>query len=330
MSDLARNPINSSGPVYTHISGRTLQLETISRLLKVSVKPFLWTWSKTWFLPWPSALIDHAGKVLARHVDVEIAPVQLPNCSAQMYSPTNLASDRLVLYFHGGAFFVGGKHLHRQLISRFSTELATRVLAVGYRKMPRHSLLNAMDDCLDGYRYALAQGVSPERVIFMGDSAGGYLALVTAIRTKSAGLPMPGAIVAMSPLTDWDHTTKLEALSAGQCAVFPRSAVTAVTRAVHRYGNGIVDLISPAQSELTGLPPTLIQAGRRELLYPDSVAVAEQLAQHAVPCELQTWDTNVHVFQAAASIAPEAAHAVTNAVDFIDRIVRRTPQNEAS
>ncbi|MCE5291198.1 MAG: alpha/beta hydrolase [Nocardiaceae bacterium] len=330
MSNSARDPLTSPGPMYTHISGRTPQLETIGRLLKVTVKPFLWTWSKTWFLPWPTGLVDHVGRVLARDADVETAAVQLPNCSAQMYSPKNLDSDRLVLYFHGGAFLVGGNHLHRQMISRFSTELATRVLAVGYRKMPRHSLMAAIDDCLDAYRYALSQGSSPDRVVFMGDSAGGYLALVAAMQTKSAGLPMPGAIVAMSPLTDWNHTTKVEAVTAGECAVFPRSAVAAFARAVRRYGDGSVELISPAQSELTGLPPTLIQAGRREMLYPDAVAVAERLAQHEVACELQTWDTNVHVFQAAAGIAPEAAHAVRSTVAFIDRIVHRKQQREAS
>ncbi|MGV9838939.1 alpha/beta hydrolase [Nocardia niigatensis] len=68
-------------------------------------------------------------------------------------------------------------------------------------------------------------------------------------------------------------------------------------------------LESPAHCDLTGLPPTLIQVSDSEMLYPDAVPTAERLRAHGVACELQVWHRQVHVFQAAASIVPEAAAA---------------------
>ncbi|OCB46189.1 hypothetical protein A5721_13895 [Mycobacterium vulneris] len=317
------------GFTRTDFAGGSWQSRLVSFTMRLTIKNFLRFWARTQFLPWPGGgLIDHVGRLLPRVDGITHRGIQLPQCRAEIVSPVAPASDRFVVYLHGGAFYIGGRYLHRNLIGKFADALSSQILHVGYRKMPRHPISDAIDDCLDGYRYALALGVDPSRIILMGDSAGGYLTFTTALGIREAGLPMPAAIVAISPLTDWDHSAKSAAASAGTCAVFPRSTPAALTKLVTRCNPGS-ELISPARCDLTGLPPTLIQAATSEFPYPDAVLMAEKLAAHGVKCELQLWDGQVHVFHAAAGFVPEATQAVAEAIRFLNRAVPATVDHVA-
>jgi len=304
----------------TDFAGGSVQSRALELALRSTVKVALRVWAPTWRLPWPVGLVDHAGRLLRTVSGVTYEPVMLPHCRAELVCPPRATSGRFVLYLHGGGFHVGGRHLHRQMVGRFVQLLGTPVLQVNYRKLPRHSITSSIEDCLDAYRHILELGVDPARLIVMGDSAGGYLAFMTALGIREAGLPMPAALVAMSPFTDWDHTLKCAAPTAQTCAVFPRSAPEPLLAAATKC-NRDERLISPARCDLTGLPPTLIQASSTEFLYPDAVLMADQLDAHGVPCELQVWNQQVHVFQAAAAVVPEAAQAVAEVVRFIDGVL---------
>ncbi|MFF2083971.1 alpha/beta hydrolase [Nocardia sp. NPDC058176] len=298
----------------TDFPGGSLRSRAVSAGLRCTVKPVIALWTRTPGLRWPYHLADWFGRPLSAARGVTRSAVALPSCAAVLTRPTERDPARFIVYLHGGGFLVGGTHLHRQMTSRFAAELGAEVLAVTYRKLPLHSIATSVADSVDGYRYALERGARPENITIMGDSAGGYLTFMTAIEIRRQGLPMPAALVAMSPLTDWD----LPDHTGGSCAVFPRSART-MFRAFALRAAQAEPLESPAHCDLAGLPPTLIQAGTAELLYPDAVAMAQHLADQGVACELQTWAGQVHVFQAAASLTPEAAAAVAEISRFLDR-----------
>lgn len=299
----------------TDFPGGSLRSRAISRTLRCTVKPVIGIWMRTPGLRWPYPLADWLGRPLISARGVTRAVVALPSCTAIRTRPARRRGDRFVLYLHGGGFLVGGTHLHRQMTARFAAELGAEVLAVTYRKLPAHPIATSVADSVEGYRYALDQGIQPENIAIMGDSAGGYLALMTAIELRRQGLPRPAGVVAMSPLADWGLPPLA---SPGSCAVFPRTARD-MFRAFAVRAAGGEQPESPAHCDLTGLPPTLIQAGTAELLHPDAELIAQRLADHGVPCELQVWAEQVHVFQAAAALTPEAAAAVAEIGRFLDR-----------
>ncbi len=300
----------------------------VSALLRATVRPTVKAWCRFPDRSWPYHLVDWFGRPLTPAAGVTRTRVELPNCPAVLSLPAGAPVDRFVLYLHGGGFVVGGTHLHRQMTSRFASDLRAEVLAVTYRKLPSFPIAEAVADCVDGYRYALDRGIRPENITLMGDSAGGYLVFMTALELRRQGLPLPAAIVSMSPLTDWDLPAQTIASGPGSCALFPpitRAKVRAfATKAARGAGP-----VSPARCDLTGLPPTLIQASRTEMFYPDAELMAERLAAHGVRCDLQIWSDEVHVFQAAASITPEAAAAVAEIAAFIDRITAVRHQRSA-
>jgi acetyl esterase/lipase len=163
----------------------------------------------------------------------------------------------------------------------------------------------------------------------MGDSAGGYLTFQIALAAGEAGLPMPAGLVAMSPLIDFDGTAKIEAESASMCATFPPNCFDGLSKVVlhaaRRAGEDHALPDAPSRAALHGLPPSLIQVSSAEIVHPDAESMAAALISAGVDCELQVWDHQVHVFQAAAGFVPEADQALEEIRDFVDDVIPDRP-----
>ncbi|WP_336087270.1 alpha/beta hydrolase [Nocardia sp. SSK8] len=303
--------------VRREFPGGSRQSRWVERTLRTTVRPLINAWSRHPDARWPYRLVDWTGRALVAR-PVARTRVALPNCPATLQVPANRRPGRFILYLHGGGFIVGGRNLHRQMTARFATDTGAELLAVDYRKVPRHTIPDAVADCVDGYERALSWGFAPESIVIMGDSAGATLTLMTALELRRRGLPQPAALVVMSPLTDFENDAKFTAPSAHADAIFSTVAAPILADFLIRTG-AATTVPAPARADLTGLPPTLIQVSSTELLYPDGVLMAQRLHEHGVPCELQVWDRQVHIFQAAAAIAPEAAAAVAEIRDFVDR-----------
>lgn len=308
----------------TEFGGGGFRSTLLATALANTVKPFISVWSRVPLAPWPYFLADYVGLALKTVPGTTYEPMELPSCRAEVLR-TPAAEDRVVVYLHGGAFVVGGRYLHRQLMSRIAEQTRSSVIAVDYRQLPNHPVSASIADGLDAYRYVLESGVPASQVVIMGDSAGGYLTFQVALAAQREGLPMPAGLVALSPLIDFDGTAKITAESAETCALFPKhcfDALAAVAlRASHRAGEPHALPEAPSNAVLHGLPRSLIQASTAEMVYPDSEAMAGALLAAGVDVELQVWDHQVHVFQAAAGILPEAAQALDEIAGFFDEVI---------
>ena len=312
----------------TLFGGGSRQSAVLAKALRNTVRPFISVWSRVPLLPWPYFVVDYAGLLLKAVPGTTYERLSLPHCRAEVLR-TPQTEDRVVVYLHGGAFVVGGRFLHRSLMSRIADGTRSTLVAVAYRQLPHHPVSASVADGLDAYRHVLDSGVPASKVIIMGDSAGGYLTFQVALAAQAEGLPLPAGLVAMSPLIDFDGTAKLEAASAATCAVFPPNCFDGlsrvVLRAARRAGEDHALPEAPSRGELRGLPPSLIQVSSAEIVHPDAESMAAALVTAGVDCELQVWDHQVHVFQAAAGFLPEADQALEEICDFADRVVPDVP-----
>jgi acetyl esterase/lipase len=317
--------VSTPAPVrVTEFGGGGFRSGLIAGALRGTAKPFISLWSRVPLLPWPYFLVDYLGLILKPVEGTTFERIELPHCKAEVVR-TPSVEDRVIVYLHGGAFVVGGRFLHRALVSKIAERTRATVIAVEYRQLPQHPVHESVEDALDAYRHVLATGVPADKVLVMGDSAGGYLTFELALAAQKAGLPMPAGLVAMSPLIDFDGSVKVAAPSAETCALFPPNCFDGLTKVVHRAALRAGDRVelpeAPSRAELAGLPPTLIQASRAEMVYPDAQSMAAALTAAGVEVELQVWDHQVHVFQAAAGFLPEADQALDEIAGFADEVV---------
>ncbi|MFC4124133.1 alpha/beta hydrolase [Nocardia rhizosphaerae] len=220
-----------------------------------------------------------------------------------------------VLYMHGGGFAVGGLQSHRAIVAGIARRTGLAVLNVEYRQLPGRSIGAAIDDCVLAYRWLLRHGAHPARITFAGDSAGGYLTFASALRAREIGLPLPAALVGLSPLLDLDHEAKQNYVNARRDAYIPLSGLAAVVRL---GSDGPLDPpMSPVDADLAGLPPVLLIAAEDEVLRYDCEVMAHRLTAVGVPVTLELWRGQVHAFMSILPGMPESRSVLGRVAKFV-------------
>lgn len=302
-------------------AGVSLQSHALSASVRRTVRPFLEAWALSATLPWPTTMVDRFAFPLGPLPGTHRHHVRLADCSGEFLYAPGADTRHSILYLHGGAFLCCGIATHRNLVSRISASAQAPVLSVGYRMLPHHPIRRAVDDGVSGLRWLLAHGFPIERIIVAGDSAGGFLTFAVAHEALRLGLGRVAGTVALSPLTDLDPTRKLDHPNSHRCALFPRRAVpalaTLVQRAERMAGDDCEPVISPVDLDLADMPPALIQTGSEEMTYVDAELMAGRLELAGVSAELQVWEKQVHVFQAAAGLVPEGGRAIAEIGRFV-------------
>lgn len=302
-------------------------LTVLLRLGRVAIRavgyPVIALWARFPHLPWPYRVVDLAAVVLRPVRGVRRTRVRLANCDAELMHRGDCPPHGAMLYLHGGAFVVGGLNSHRRLISRIVTAAGVTSLAVNYRKLPAHPVSAAVEDALDGFRALTEMGYQPSEIVIAGDSAGGFLALVTSLIAQRRGYGSPAALVCISPLVQRDPAGKLVLASQSNDPLFPAAALIAMERLMlsaekTAAGFEVLDsFVEGCVPTLACLPPTLFQVGSDEILRPDTEFAAARLAEAGVPVELQIWRNQVHVFQIAADVLVDAKAAVGEISAFV-------------
>ncbi|MCV7102410.1 alpha/beta hydrolase [Mycobacterium palustre] len=292
----------------------------------MTIRPVLAVGSYVPTLPWPWGLIDAAAKVLLPVTATVRETVSLPNASAQLVrAPGVLPADgtrRVVVYLHGGAFLTCGANSHGRLVEALSKFADAPVFVVNYRLLPKHSVGMALDDCRDGYRWLRERGYPPDQIVLAGDSAGGYLALALAQLLQEEG-EEPAALVAISPLLQLAKECKQAHPNIKSDAMFPAKAFDALVALVASAAEkNIVDgkpeqIYEPLEHIKAGLPRTLIHVSGSEVLLHDAQLAASRLAAVGVPAEVRVWPGQVHDFQLAAPLVPEAMRSLRQIGEYI-------------
>ncbi|GAA1960879.1 alpha/beta hydrolase [Kitasatospora viridis] len=223
-----------------------------------------------------------------------------------------------ILYFHGGSFVFGSPETALSLTGNLVARTGLRAFSVDYRLAPEHPFPAAIEDTLAAYRALLDDGVDPARLVLAGDSAGGGLTVTTLLAARSAGLPLPAAILAFSPGVDSTRTGESLETRAAADPIFTRAALEH-TGAMYLAGQDPrQELLSPALfADLTGFPPMLIQVGGNEILLDDSTRLAARARDAGVDVTLDVTADVPHVFQVYADILDEADQALDRAALFL-------------
>ncbi|MDX6741444.1 alpha/beta hydrolase fold domain-containing protein [Actinocorallia sp. A-T 12471] len=226
------------------------------------------------------ALISAADGVIAQRfaglsLPVESTEQQIAGVRTWVQTAQGVTSgDETPIYLnlHGGALVFGGGDVCRSTgeIAAMTNQMIT--WAVDYRMPPLHPYPAGLEDCLAVYRAAL-EIRDPAAIFVGGGSAGGNLAAALLLRAKDEGLPMPAALILATPEVDLTESGDTFTILDGVDPVL--SSLKAVNEL---YANGH-DLthpyLSPLFGDLSGLPPTFLQSGTRDLSCPTPSACTE-------------------------------------------------------
>jgi monoterpene epsilon-lactone hydrolase len=268
-----------------------------------------------------SAFIDEMRDEESEPPDIE--PVEITHgLKGYWISGPEAATDRTILFFHGGGFNLGTTQDHLGLCARITRAAQARVFSIDYRLAPEHVFPAPAEDAVIAYKYLLSHGFPSHRILPAGISAGGTLVLDLLLASRDHNLPLPPAGVCMSPVVnmlfegesvtknidnDWLTPERLDAI-----------------RTLYLAGHNPEDpLASPVYARLNGLPRLYIQAGTHELLLSDIASFVDKARWAGVPVRFELWEGMFHCWQAFASQVPEGEQAITLAGEFIrDAMIR--------
>lgn len=217
----------------------------------------------------------------------------------------------IFLYFHGGGFTIGAPKTHRAMAGHVAQAAGLKAHLVRYPLAPEHPFPAAPDAALDAYRALVDAGQTP--VAIGGDSAGGNLALLTVQRARDAGLPLPKAMVLLGPIADLSDDLEARFDAAPGEYLIPARWARQIEIAYLAGKDPADPAVSPLLGDLTGLPPTLIQAATGEALSHD----ARMLAERMDDVTLDLWPGLPHVWHLKAGVAPAATQACAELGAFI-------------
>lgn len=220
----------------------------------------------------------------------------------------------LVVFLHGGGWVFGSLASHDRFCRRLAAKAGVSVLSVDYRLAPEHPWPAAVDDAMAVIEWAsdAGQGVigPTHRVALMGDSAGGCIAALTAIRLREQAKPVLAALILAYPNTDLTMScdsfrTKAEGwgLDAVDVAWFVEQWVADPRlRADGR--------VSPLQADLPiGLPPALIVTAEHDVLRDEGDLFAQRLAEGGTSVISRCEVGMVHGFLTLDTVSPAACEA---------------------
>jgi acetyl esterase len=206
----------------------------------------------------------------------------------------------LLLFMHGGGFVLGNLDSHDEMARILTANTGCVTVAVDYRLAPEHPFPAAVDDCFAALNWAAANaqelGVDAGRLVVIGDSAGGNLAAVTALRARDEKGPGLTGQVLLYPSVNL--TAPMLPAPDGEFYILSPQTRKFFNGAYLRDpAHASLPYVSPGLADdLRGLPPTLLITAEYDPLCSQGATLAARLQQAGVDTLLTRYDGAIHGF----------------------------------
>jgi epsilon-lactone hydrolase len=233
-------------------------------------------------------------------------------------------APKTILYVHGGAFILRLPKTHTAFAATLAHDLGASAFLPWYRLAPEHPFPAAPEDCLAAYRHLLDVGTPPSDIVVMGDSAGGNLVLSLLHLIRRESLPMPGAVVALSPITDFAQISSSWRLNKWRDPMYVVQGAVAPQQHYLQGASPVDPVASPYFGDLSGFPPILVVVGGVEAMIDDSVSFVKKAVEAGVDAHVHIWKGMPHVFL-LYELLPETAVARRTVVDWVNTTLLAGP-----
>lgn len=248
------------------------------------------------------------GPSVARvdEVAIDVGDTEIP---ARVYTPASSVGE--VIWFHGGGWVVGGLDSHDAMCRALANEAHCTVTSIGYRMAPEHRFPIPLEDCWKALQ-RVAGRITPRPLIVGGDSAGGNLAAVCALRARDRGGPALSAQILVYPVTDCDMTTaSYEEFGGDDQFLTSLDMAWFFDHYVPDPAKRESPEVSPLRApDLSRLPPAIVVTAGHDPLLDECLAYIAQLDAAGVPVTHRHYGDMTHAFFSFTGVFERAGEAV--------------------
>lgn len=245
----------------------------------------------------------------------------------RIYTPVEADRHGVLVYFHGGAFFLGSLETHDHVARSLAKETGLKVVSVGYRLAPEAAFPAGLDDCHAVVRWVAEQGEKlgwdGETLALAGDSSGGNFVAAVAARAHDEGFDRITHQILYYPSLDLDFDTDRYASLRENAVGY--GLETAGLKPFNAFyidsGADPADpLVSPIKrADLTGLPPALIVTAEYDPMRDEGELYGRRLREAGVEATVSRYAGANHGFVQHFSWIPEYHEVFAETRDFLGR-----------
>jgi len=222
----------------------------------------------------------------------------------------------VLLHLHGGGYVIGSPETSVGFLYAMSKAAGAEVVAVDYRMAPEHPFPAAVDDAVAAYQGLLESGISPERLVLTGDSAGGGLCVALLQSLRDAHTPLPAGAVLFSPWCDLEQSGA--SMETNAKADYLTKEMLEKWAGWYAGETSRSDpLVSPIHADLSGLSPLLVFAGSAEVLLDDAVRLVAAVEAQGGDATLRVYDGMIHDWIGVASFLDASKKTMAETADFV-------------
>jgi acetyl esterase len=252
-------------------------------------------------------------------------PTDAGGVPVRIYTPVEARSYGLIVYLHGGAFFLGSLDTHDHVARSLAIETGCKVVSVGYRLAPEHAFPAGLEDCYAAVRWVAAGGErlgwDHQTLAVAGDSSGGTFAAAVAALAHDDGLDAITHQVLYYPSLDLDFDVgRYPSLRENAVGFGLETAGLKPFNAFYLNSGADPDdpRVSPIKrADLTGLPPALIVTAEYDPLRDEGELYGRRLKAAGVPTTVTRYPGAGHGFVQHFSWLPEYRRAFAETREFL-------------
>jgi acetyl esterase len=215
----------------------------------------------------------------------------------------------VVVFLHGGGWVVGSAAEWTALASHLAASTGCIVVLPDYRMAPEHPFPVPVEDCWTALRHVAGTYALP--LFVGGDSAGGNLAAVIAIRARDQGGPPLAGQVLVYPVTDHDPQRPSWTAKDNQQILTADGMSWFWDHYIADAGNRLHPEASPLRAtSLEGLPPTYLLIAEHDVLHDEGQAYGDRLAAAGNDLTRDVFTGQTHGFLTLGAVLPAAGKAV--------------------
>ena len=233
--------------------------------------------------------------------------------TVRLYHPSSRPGLPIILFVHGGGFILGNLETHDAMAREFANRANAVVVAVNYRLAPEYPFPAALDDCMSALDWVITEAaalmIDPSRISLAGDSAGGQLAVATALRCSASETRLLH-VALLYPLLD-PHRASLSARTLSDDYMLTGSFIDWAWSAYRGRPEGPESpFFDVERAALENFPPTTVVTASFDPLRDEGQAFSARLESAGVPVKLKCYDGMIHGFAGFPHLTPVATEAI--------------------
>lgn len=254
---------------------------------------------------------------------------------ARIYTPKTDGKGALpvIVYYHGGGWVIATNDTYDASARALADGAKAIVVAVEYRKAPEHKFPAAHEDAFAAYKWTVENAKSingdPQRIAVAGESAGGNLALNTALKAREEGFQLPVHELLVYPVVGTDMTTQSYKDNAEAMPLNKKGMEWFISQYTSKPEDKKDKRLSLLDADFKGIAPATIITAEIDPLRTEGEKLSERMRSQGVTVDYRNYDGVTHEFFGMTPVVSDAEDAQKFAVTDLKNAFKKQAEEES-